>query len=57
MFLMKSFMFLLVELLLISVSFNPCLWNVFGYKLLGYMLFRYPKFLGWDPWEFGKVKR
>ena len=52
---MKSLKFLLVELLLIHVSFNPCFQAVSRSKLLGNKLFRDPKFLGVIHGSLGRI--
>ena len=56
MFLMKSLKFLLVELLFIPVSFNPCFRTVFGSKLLANDLFRDPKIWGGIHGSLGRFR-
>ena len=51
----ESLRFLLIGLLLIAVSGNPCFRTVFRSKSLGNKLTVDPKCSRWDPWEFGKI--
>ena len=51
----ESLTFLLIGLLLIGVSCNPCFITVSESKSFGNKLIRDPKCMGWDPWEFGKI--
>ena len=51
----ENLTFLLIGLLLIVVSCNPCFRTIFRYKSLGNKSIRNSKCLRWDPWEFGKV--
>ena len=43
----RKLTFLLIGLLLIAVSCNPCVSTIFGSKLLSNNLIRDPKYLGW----------
>ena len=51
----ENLTFLLIGLLLIVVSCNPCFRTISGSKSFGNKLIRYSKCLGWDLWEFGKI--
>ena len=46
----ESLTFLLIRLLLITVSCNLCFRAIFGSKSLGNKLIRDTKCFGWDPW-------
>ena len=52
----ESLTFLLIGLLLITVSCNPYFRTIFGSKSLGNKLIRDPKCLGWDTLEGLEIK-
>ena len=52
----RKLTFLLIGLLLIVVSCNPCFRNFFGSKSPGNKLIRDPKCLGWDTLEGLEIK-